>query len=114
MNFAGLLAVSEKLQRISDQVNTILKTWVGPLFVALGGVGAIYVIILAIQYIKSENDNKRAEAKTRMVNCIIGVLSLLVIGTICLSVNWAELVQMFGYTAYPEDGARLIGRLLIK
>ena len=95
MNFSRLL----DLASVGAEVTSILKQWVGPLFTALGGVGAIYVIILAVQYIRSENDSKRAESKSRMVNCIIGVLALLVIGTICLTVDWAGFVQMFGYTS---------------
>ena len=112
MNFARLLEASEKLTRISEQVTTILHSWVGPLFIALGGVGTIYIIILAIQYIRSENDSKRTEAKTRMVNCIIGVLSLLVLGVVCLAVNWAELVQIFGYTKYDYETPEVVIRNL--
>jgi len=99
MNF--LLSVSrllaDQLETISGEVNSILKTWVGPLFIAIGGVGAVYAIILGVQYAKAENDSKRAETKTRMMNCIFGVLCLLVIGTISLTVDWAGLVRIFGY-----------------
>lgn len=84
---------------VGSKVDEILKGWVGPLFVAIGGVGCIYVIILGIQFIKSENDSKRAEAKSRMFNCIIGIISLLVIGAVCIGLNWAGLANMFGYAS---------------
>lgn len=87
------------LGAVGEEVNSILRTWVGPIFIALGGVGSVYIIVLAVQYAKSENDSKRAEAKTRIVNCAIGVVAILVIATVCLTVDWAELVKIFGYTA---------------
>lgn len=92
-----------KLLTLGDDVHAILSGWVGPIFIALGGVGAIYVIILGIQYIKSENDSKRAEAKTRMINAIIGVLSLIIIAVVCLAVDWDELVKIFGYAAEVKE-----------
>lgn len=103
MKLANLLVTaSQKVQNVGAEVNNILHVWVGPLFTAIGGVGAIYIIILAVQYIKSENDSKRAEAKTRIFNCLIGVISLVVIGVICLAVDWAGLVTIFGYAGYSE------------
>lgn len=81
------------------EVTKILQAWVGPLFTALGGVGTVYIVILAVQYAKSENDSKRAEAKTRMMNTLIGVLSLIIMAVVCFAVDWAKLVQIFGYMA---------------
>ena len=81
----------------ATEVTNILKTWVGPLFTALGGVGVIYIVILAVQYAKSENDSKRAEAKTRIMNTLIGVLSLIIMAVVCFAVDWVELVQVFDY-----------------
>lgn len=96
----GRLLATDKYATVGNEVKTILQTWVGPIFIALGGVGSVYIIVLAVQYAKSENDSKRAEAKTRIVNCIIGVIALLVIATVCLAIDWAKLVQIFGYTSY--------------
>ena len=87
-----------QLKTVSNEVNKILRSWVGPLFIAIGGVGAIYIIVLAIQYIRSENDSKRAEAKQRIINCVIGVICLLVIGGVCIGVDWGNFVQLFSYT----------------
>ena len=92
-----LLAVDANLREIGAEVNSILRVWVGPLMIALGGVGAVYIIILGIQYAKGENDSKRAEVKTRLVNCIIGVIAILVLGSVCIGIDWAKLVQVFGY-----------------
>lgn len=111
MNFLLSLSRLLDLASISEEVNTILKVWVGPLFTVLGGVAVIYLIILAVQYAKSENDNKRAEIKSRIVNCIIGGLSLIAIGILCIGLDWAGIVQVFGYT---EKGKGLIGMLLMR
>lgn len=92
-----LLEVTGKLNNLGKEVDTILRSWVGPIMIALGGVAAIYVIILGIQYVKSENDSKRVEVKTRIVNSIIGIIVILILGFVCFAVNWAELVQIFGY-----------------
>ena len=101
MSMSRLLDASDdKLTNISNQANEILRSWVGPLMIALGGVGLVYVIVLGIQYAKSENDSKRAEVKSRLVNCVIGVIAILVIGAVCTAVDWASLVQIFGYTSY--------------
>lgn len=109
MNFFRTLAINmgrlletDKLTAIGEEVHTILSTWVGPIFIALGGVGSIYIIVLAVQYAKSENDSKRAEVKTRIVNCLIGVIALLAIATVSLTIkgeDWANLVKIFGYSA---------------
>ena len=104
-----LLSISKllDLDTVSTQVNEILSEWIGPIFTLIGAFGAVYAIILGVQYAKAENDSKRAELKSRMVNCIIGFLVLLVLGTVCLTVNWAEIVQIFGYTANDFDSSTI-------
>ena len=101
MNFLLSISrlLSSQLSNVAEEVNTILNDWIGPLFIAIGGVAGIYAIVLGVQYIKSENDSKRAEAKTRMFNCIIGLVSLIIIGALCLTVDWDKLVELFGYTS---------------
>ena len=109
MNF--LLNMSKYLLDAGDvakDVVEILGTWVGPLFVSVGGVGAVYIIILAIQYIKAESDAKRAEAKTRIINCVIGVLTLLVLGSVCIGIGaagWENIAKIFGYAAKDYQAA---------
>ena len=84
---------------VALKVEEILKVWVGPLFTVIGAIGAVYIIILAVQYAKAENDNKRAEVKSRITNCVIGVISLLVIGTLCFVIDWQGLANIFGYAS---------------
>lgn len=99
MNFMLNISKLLNLQSVGSEVNKILGMWVGPLFVAIGGAGAIYAIVLGVQYIRSENDSKRAEAKTRIVNCVIGVITLLVLAAVCMAVDWAAFVEIFGYAS---------------
>ena len=84
---------------VAGKVNTILQGWIAPLFTVVGAVGAIYIVILAVQYAKSENDNKRAEVKSRITNCVIGVLSLLLIAALSYYVDWAGVAAIFGYAS---------------
>ncbi len=80
------------------KVNEILSQIVGPIMIAIGGAMSIYIVILAVQYAKSENDNKRAEAKTRMVNCFIGIVIIAVLAALCMGMNWEGIVRsMYGY-----------------
>ena len=94
-----LVKVTPGMQSVGEQVNEILKSWVSPVFTALSGAGIIYIIILGVQYAQSESEEKRAEAKKRMLNCLIGVIVMMVLVALCLMINWAEFVQIFGYAA---------------
>lgn len=96
MGITRLLASNEQ---IGETIQNILSTWIGPLFTVIGAAGSIYIIILAVQYAKSENDSKRAETKTRIVNCVIGVVSLIIIGVLCIAIDWQFVGDWFGYTA---------------
>ena len=93
IGLSNLLAPAD----VASKVNEILNVWIGPLFTVIGAIGAIYIVILAVQYAKAENDNKRAEVKTRIANCAIGVVSLLIIGTLCLKLDWVAVANIFGY-----------------
>ena len=97
LSMSRLLSSNKQLQTVGDEVSKILHNWVGPLFIAIGGIAGVYAIILGIQYAKAESDSKRAEAKTRMWNCIFGMLCLLVIGILAISINWGSIVKIFGY-----------------
>ena len=101
MTMSRLLA-NPKLEALGGQIKTILSTIVGPILIALGGAGAIYIIVLGVQYARSESDDKRAEVKKRMVNLAVGVLLILGLSAICTFVDWANFVQMFGYATEVE------------
>ena len=82
----------------ASKVQEILHQIVGPIMIALGGAMGVYIVILAVQYAKSENDNKRAEAKQRIINCLIGLIVAIVMAALCMTVDWAGVVtQLYSY-----------------
>jgi len=98
LSISRLLDTADKLDRISGKVHTILKTIAGPILLAIGSVGALYMVVLGVQYAKSENDDKRAQVKKRLVNLAIGVVAMFGLAAICLAVKWDVIVpELFGY-----------------
>jgi cytochrome c biogenesis protein CcdA len=101
-----LLATSEqqaeKLKKIGEQINGILDTYVTPILIALGGAAAIYIVVLGVQYAKSESDDKKTEVKKRLINMVVGLLVMLGLITICATVPWESVVQIFGYAQKTE------------
>ena len=103
VRFSRLLS-SNNHTEVGNEVNRILKVWIGPLLALIGGVGMVYMIVLGIQYAKSESDSKRAEAKTRIINCLIGVLSILILAAVCIGLDWGGIVKIFGYASEDFQG----------
>lgn len=99
MNVGGMLSrlMDDRLSRVGAQVNEILGTWVGPLLIAIGACGGIYVIVLGVAYARSESDSKRAEIKTRIFNLIIGIVTIGVLAALCIGLKWDKIVEMFDY-----------------
>lgn len=105
LSLSRLLAANqETLIELGTKINDILGTIVGPILIALGGAGAIYIVVLGVQLAKSESEEKRAEAKKRMINLAIGVVLILSLAAVCTFINWAEFVQIFGYASESYEG----------
>ena len=82
----------------AKKVNEVLSTIVGPCLTALGGMAIIYIVVLGVQYAKSENADKRAEMKKRIVNLAIGVVIMIVMITMCFAIQWDKIIpDLFGY-----------------
>lgn len=62
-----------------DDVYNILPSILYAILAVVGGAGTVYAIILGINLAKSESDDKRKTASTRLKNTIIGVAVLLVL-----------------------------------
>ena len=60
----------QSMMDIVDIVDSLLT----PILIIGGSVGAIFVIILGVNFSKAESADKREEAKKRMINAIIGVV----------------------------------------
>ena len=66
------------LSFLNDTYNTLPQIlWVMLGFV--GGAGTVYAIILGINLAKSETDDKRKTASTRLKNTLLGVFTLLLL-----------------------------------
>lgn len=89
----------------AGEVNKILKSIVSPCLIALAAMGAIYMVVLGVQYAKSENDNKRADIKKRIVNLAIGVVIIIIMLTLCLAIKWDIAVEeLFGWLNNVKSG----------
>lgn len=95
MNIANQLL---GLPEVAGKANSVLKTIVGPCLSVIGSLGIIYIIVLGVQYAKSESDDKRAECKKRITNLTIGVIVMIIMITLMFAIDWATVVpEMFGY-----------------
>ena len=55
-----------ELARIAD--------WLIPvIMIVMGMAGSIYAIVLGVTYAKAEGDDKKAEAKKKLINAVIGI-----------------------------------------
>lgn len=105
MSMSRLLAPNkDTLVELSNQIHDILSTIVGPILIALGGAGAIYIVVLGVQFAKSESEEKRTEAKKRMINLAIGVVLILALASVCTFIDWASFIQIFGYAGENFEG----------
>lgn len=94
----GAEGTGPDLTEISGKVKQILTNIAGPILIALGSVGVIYMVILGVQYAKSENDDKRATVKRRLVNLAIGVVAMFALATVCMAIQWDVIVpELFSY-----------------
>lgn len=102
LNIGMLLAVD--LAATADKVNEVLHNIVGPCLTALEGCAIIYMVILGVQYAKSENGDKRTEVKKRITNLAIGAVAIIVMITLCFAIKWDKIIpELFGYL---EGGAQ--------
>ncbi len=79
-NFGSLLdyLYQGNLAWLEDVYNT-LPNILYAILAVVGGAGTVYAIILGVNLAKSESDDKRKQASTRLRNTLIGVAVLLVL-----------------------------------
>ena len=92
------VSAGSNVVRTGQKVYEVLHNIVGPCLTALGSMAIIYMIVLGVQYAKSENADKRGEIKKRIVNLAIGVVIMIVMLTMCFAIRWDMVIpQLFGY-----------------
>lgn len=84
------------LSWLEDVYNT-LPTILYAILAVVGGAGTVYAVILGVNLAKSETDDKRKTAATRLKNTIIGIAVLLVL---VLFINL--LLPEILHAAFPE------------
>ena len=94
----SMLLSADRVTATAQKVHEVLANIVGPCLAVLGSMAIMYVIVLGVQYAKSENDEKRAEIKKRIINMVIGVIAIIVLLLLCWLVDWGRIIpQIFGY-----------------
>lgn len=81
------------LNDVYDVLPPILYT----ILAVVGGAGSVYAIVLGVNLAKSESDDKRKTAASRMKNTIIGVVILLIL-VLFITLAIPEILR----AAYPE------------
>ncbi len=87
-----------------NDVYNVLPNILWAILAFAGAAGTVYAIVLGVNLAKSETDDKRKTAATRIKNTIIGVGVLIVI-VVFINV----LLPMILAAAFPEDVVKFIG-----
>jgi len=66
-------------KQIIEPLVTILDSLLIPVIILIGVAGAVYAIVLGVQYAKAESADKRDEAKKRLINAVIGIVIALIV-----------------------------------
>lgn len=104
-----LATAGSRVVDTANKVNEVLHNIVGPCLTVLEGIAIIYIVILGVQYAKSENNDKRGDVKKRMVNLAIGAVAILVMLSLCFAISWDKIIpELFGYL--ESDNSAVIGR----
>ena len=113
LSISRLLAVN--LEAVSSKVNDIMKMYVGPVLSALGSCAVVFMVVLGVQYAKSESAEKKEELKKKLINALIGMLLIIGFAVLSFTVDWAFLVNIFGYAGntHWENGSWQSGNGLI-
>ncbi|MCL2540700.1 MAG: pilin [Firmicutes bacterium] len=81
------------LKHITDAIDVVLY----PILALVATAGIIYAIVLGVNLAKAESTEKRDEAKKRMINAIIGFVSIIALVLIMkLVINFMpEILKLF-------------------
>ncbi len=82
-------------QEVANRFSETVEKFVAPLLALIGSATVVYAFVLGFQYIKAEDDNKRKEAKKRMIGALIGLLILGAALTITYMVEWDTVKDWF-------------------
>ncbi len=84
------------IKNIIVPILKVLDQLLIPVIIILGVAGAIYGIVLGVQFSKAETADKRDETKKRLINAVIGVVIMLV-ALIGMKIFVANAGTIFGW-----------------
>ncbi len=61
------------VSEVVDAINTVLY----PILILVGTAGVIYAVVLGVKLARAESSDQQQEAKKRMINFIIGLVSII-------------------------------------
>ncbi len=105
MGFMKLLGDENKIddkaaEGLSDMANSIFQYAsyiLIPIMVVVGVAGIFYSVYLGVQLAKADSADKRQEAKSRMVNAIIGFVVIFVL-VLLMYLFCSHVDDLFGWT----------------
>ena len=80
--FAPAMAFADTQKDMYSVVQPIvdlLNTFLGPLLLIVGAVGALYCVLLGVKYARAEEPQDREKAKAHLKNAIIGFALIFVL-----------------------------------
>lgn len=100
-NLAAMMAVSDSdvsgLSTIASKIFDYAAIILIPVMIVVGVAGIFYSIYLGVNLAKADSADKRQEAKSRMINAIIGFVAIFVL--ILLMYLFCDNVDtLFGWT----------------
>lgn len=100
MGIMNLLSPTESDHGLSNLANEIFK-YAGyiliPVMIIVGVAGIFYSVYLGVQLAKADSADKRQEAKSRMINAIIGFVVIFVL-VLLMYLFCANVETLFGWT----------------
>ena len=76
--FGALLGAGTETE-IAYQILDYVEIALIPIMIIVGAAGIIYAIYLGVNLARADSADKRQEAKSRMINAIIGLVSIFVL-----------------------------------
>ena len=86
---------------VRNTVVTITKSVLIPILGIVGMAGVIWAIVLGINFAKADSNDKREEAKKRLISLIVGIVVIIVLLFFFLF-GFEELIKVF----IPEDSLK--------
>lgn len=95
---------TDGLSALAKQIFEYISYILVPIMIVVGAAGIIYAVYLGVNLAKADSADKRQEAKSRMVNAIIGFVAIFVLVLLMyLFVTYADAI--FGWVEGPAPVA---------